>query len=82
MKTFWAIKWPGWQASTAINMSDTDEFIVHSLARIPLLFPTRKLARKYIGDFYSHVKLRAQLKKPPYNLKMPVAVKVRVEEVG
>jgi len=75
MKNLWAIKWRGWQAFTEFNMSGTDDVIVYSLAKIPLLFPTRKLAKKYIDDFYSLVCKERKFKKP-------MAVKVRIEEVG
>lgn len=44
----------------------------------PLLFLTRQKAREYIEARYGYIKTREDLRRPPYNWRLPQAVKVKV----
>lgn len=44
----------------------------------PLFFHKRKEARIYIDANYGYIRERADLRRPPFNWKMPKAVKIEV----
>ena len=44
----------------------------------PLLFPTRKKATEYIREEWGFIRNREDLRRPPYNWRMPKAVRVEV----
>ncbi len=44
----------------------------------PLLFHKRKDARAYIEKEYGYIKTREDLRRPPYNWRLPKAVRVNV----
>lgn len=46
------------------------------------LFPTRKLCRAYIERTMGETCRRPDLRQPPFNFRMPRAVRVTVEKVG
>ena len=53
------------------------KYLVHEQC-VPRLFSTRQFARNYISLKYGYIKTRADLRSPPHNWRMPVAVKVTV----
>ena len=44
----------------------------------PLLFQTRREARAYIEKQYGYIKTRADLRRDPYNWRLPKAIRVQV----
>lgn len=59
----WAIKW-----SPGIMWDNC----------LPLLFRTHRECRKRIQSEYGYIKTRKDLREPPFNWRMPTAVKVEV----
>jgi len=48
-------------------------------SRIPLLFITRREARKFIAERYGYLRARPDLKAEPHGWKMPIPVKVEFQ---
>jgi len=46
---------------------------------LPLLFRTRAEARAWILKNYGYIKTRKDLREPPHNWRVPLAVRVKVE---
>jgi hypothetical protein len=44
----------------------------------PQIFRTRQEAREYISNNYGYIKFREDLKRPPFNWKMPVPIKINL----
>lgn len=44
----------------------------------PLLFQTRREARKYIESDYGFIKKRKDLREPPHNWRLPKAIRLNV----
>jgi hypothetical protein len=45
---------------------------------LPLLFPTRQLARSYIARRYGYIRYRPDLRREPHGWRIPQAVRVKV----
>lgn len=73
MKTCWGIQW---QSNNSLN-GETKHFLWNGL--YPLVFYTRKEARKYIQQRYTFIKERPDLQQEPHGWKMPQAKQVKVE---
>lgn len=63
MTVRWGVKWNG-----NIMWQDCN----------PLLFDSREKARIYIDANYGYIRKRADLRRPPFNWRMPKAVKIEV----
>lgn len=76
--TLWAVKW---RSQNTLDGS-IEYFIYRSL--VPVVFPTRKLAREFINREFGYIRGRPDLRGEPYGWKMPIPVKVtiRTEEVA
>lgn len=46
----------------------------------PAVFTTRQACREFISDHYGYIRNRPDLKREPHGWRMPVAVKVKIEE--
>lgn len=46
------------------------------------LFRTRAGCRAYIEDRYGYIRTRPDLRRPPFNWRMPRAVRVAVEKIA
>lgn len=62
----WAVKWNGTLQGEGGNLP---------------LFRTREECREFIKERYGYIKNRDDLRRPPHNWRMPVAVRVEVKEV-
>lgn len=47
---------------------------------VPRLFHTRRECRAFIEEKYGYIRTREDLRRPPFNWRMPRAVKVTVEK--
>lgn len=74
MKNLWGILW-----RNENNLDGKKEELLYSLGCVPLMFKTRKLARKYISYYWEYLRFRPDLRQEPHGWKMPIPVKVKVE---
>lgn len=70
--THWGVEWH------SKNKLDGDRCDVIWEHCIPLLFPTRQLARDYIVREYGYMRHRPDLKREPHGWRIPQAVRVKV----
>ena len=66
----WGIKW-----RSASKLNGVTEHIV-SLNLLPVLFKTRKQARRHIEDRFGYMRNRPDLRCEPHGWKIPVAIRV------
>ena len=74
----WAVKWHGhfhFDGAFSSEWFALDSFVFGSR---PLLFTTRAKARTYIDEKWGYIRTRTDLRQPPHNWRMPVAVRVQV----
>ena len=66
----WGVKWR--------SCSKRDGVMEHiiSYCRLPVLFKTRKQARRHIEDRFGYIRNRPDLRCEPYGWKTPVAIRV------
>ena len=68
-----------WGVRSASSVNNR-HFIVRE-NMVPKLFATREQARKWIKEKFDYIRHRPDLRQPPHNWKMPVAVRVTVVEM-
>lgn len=70
----WAIRWNG----NLIGAAFGDRGFPDTLSLVPLVFRSRRVAREFIEDRFAYIRERPDLRQPPYNWRMPEAVKVKM----
>lgn len=68
----WGVEWH------SKNKLDGDRREIMWENCIPLMFPTRQLARDYINRKYGYMRHRPDLRSEPHGWRMPRAVQVKV----
>ena len=72
MSIHWGVEWH------SKNRLDGDQRAIMWENCLPLMFPTRQLARDYIVRKYGYIRHRADLRREPHGWRMPQAVRVKV----
>jgi len=68
----WGVEWH------SRNRVDGDQREIMWENCLPLMFPTRQLARDYITRKYGYIRHRPDLQQEPHGWRMPQAVRVKV----
>jgi hypothetical protein len=71
--TAWAIIWRNHNV-----LSGESTHLIH-VGCVPILFPTRAEARKYIEMAYGYIRRRPDLRRDPHGWRIPKAVRATVE---
>ena len=72
MSTHWGVEWH------EKNKIDGESRAIMWENCLPLMFPTRQLARDYIHRRYGYIRYRSDLRQEPFGWRVPQAVRVKV----
>jgi hypothetical protein len=72
MVTHWGVEW---HEKNRVD-GETREIMWEN--SLPLMFPTRQLARSYISRKYGYIRHRPDLRAEPHGWRVPQAVRVKV----
>jgi len=72
MSEHWGVEWH------SKNKLDGDQRYIMWENCMPLIFPTRQLARHYIRQRYGYIRYRSDLQCEPHGWRMPQAVRVKI----
>ncbi len=64
------------------NFLDGEQSHIINKGCLPVLFRTRREARKFIDAEYGYIRTRPDLREEPHGWKVPVPVRVEVREKG
>jgi hypothetical protein len=70
------LKYPDFAWGVLFRAGDVTHLVKENC--VPVLWPTRQLARNYIEQKYGYIKRRPDLHPAPHNWQVPVAVKVAI----
>jgi hypothetical protein len=76
MGVLWAAQWHSHN-----KLDGHFRHILYDENCLPALFRTRSKAREWINVNYGYIRIRPDLRQEPHGWRIPVAIRVKIEEI-